>query len=109
MPTYVYESEAGGTRIELIVPIAQRDTATPAGFRRVQVVPVSFTGSAQDPERETAATMRTLSKLEDTIGRTALEQRTGYSAATLRKVWSDENAPAYEPIEPASPDSEAAA
>lgn len=88
MPNYEYIEEVTGRRVEMIVPVAERD-AVP-GHRRVFAAPrVAAIGLAQDPNDLGAQMRQSMKDLETRYGADRVVRESGFSAETLKQTWKE--------------------
>ena len=88
MPCYDYIEQASGARVELIVPIAERDSVP--GHTRVAVPPrVNAVGFAEDIHSQAYGVRQGLQDMETRYGRDRIRKETGMTAEQLKHVWTN--------------------
>lgn len=88
MPNYEYIEEVSGRRVEIIVPIAERDQVP--GHRRVAVPPrVNAVGFAEDIHSQSYGVRQGLKDMETRYGADRIRREADAPLSELKKVWAD--------------------
>lgn len=87
MPLYDFIDESTGQKVELLVPIAQRDQVP--GHRRLAVPPrLNTVGFAEDIHSQAYGARKGLKEMESAYGRDRIVRDTGFSVNQLRQTWA---------------------
>ena len=86
MPCYDYINEKTGERVEIIVPMSQRDSVP--GHKRILIPPhINTVGFAENPHTMEYGVRQGLKDMEERFGRDRIEREGRFKMNTLRETW----------------------